>query len=53
MNEKHPEHAGYLYQIQLALPRATRTRILFQPETKFCFLPRAINSIMEGRDECK
>jgi len=36
------------YQIQLALPRATRTRILFQPETEYCLLPRAINSITES-----
>ena len=31
MNEKQPERAGYLKLIQLALPRAARTRILFQP----------------------
>lgn len=47
MNEKQPERAGYLKLIQLALPRAARTRILFQPESKLCLLPRAVISIAE------
>lgn len=47
MNEKQPGRAGFLYQIQFVLPRAARTRIFLQPETKPCFLPRAIINIQE------
>lgn len=47
MNEKHPERAGFFIGCSFFLPRATRTRIFFQPETKYCLLPRAIKMIAE------